>query len=476
MDLDSIIGELRQFDRLRSQVRSLQDQGIKGLTAENYSGSHRDGWIEPGDAVEKALLVYALRKSKYDLGSQKTILAELTIKSLFEVGSFSVAADDHVPVLKAATSLEALAVSPGWGLSSGSMNCLFRIIHEFFNSTDERIGGASSGRAHSPKTAFMTWRCVRAVRALAASFDATANLIQILTIGAKGCTAKVPPTWQSIDNAAAKFREKIFAKKWGNCSLVEINIDNLPESLKMLAEKLNKAADFDFEAVPKTPKTSNSNMDALETDTLETEDFARTMGKLKSLKKTLKNAADKATINTLDDFEKALRDTSAALHKILKGTIPFFRSVFDHELVASTIQPQRVTDAAELIFATAGLACLAAVDQQAMTAALAKIIQLMTNNGRIPSHAPFNVATKGYVLHVAGSEVLHALANLISIAEYPIDVDTCQRMYVHFKDTWSDEHSGWHHEREGSGRECYWWLSALCVDALDTFLTMLDGA
>jgi hypothetical protein len=451
-------------------------QGVKGISHEYKK---RDHWDDPGDAVEKALLLKALRngveptaKIKPELSKIKNELEKYTLNSFFQSGDYRTDSEDRVPVLRAAATLEALSVSPGSSTSSGALAACFRILHSFFAAKPEELtGGARAGNSDAPQTAFITWRCVRSVICFAKTFEATASLVDHL----KNLEAGLPsetPSWAAIAADNRKLLAEIETKKLKQSLLVDPLISNhdpekdtakIQENIRL---KLKAGAKVNL-SIAADNKTS---LEESEGKLL----FNFAYDKSKTLLDELKSKFAKASrLRDLGELADALREMSKLLKLPLTASASYLRYVLDQELVSSVMQPQRVPDAAELAFAAAGLELLDPTEGNRCRAALDKVVRLITDTGRVPSHRPFDTTKKGYVVHVAGMEVYRAFAELAYGVEYPVEFETAERILKYFEDGWKEEYQGWEHERAQT-RTCSWWLSAIGVNALESYARMLD--
>ena len=466
------MADLRRLDFLRRRSMELRKLGIRGIS-QKYE-SPRPHWDVPGDYVEKALLLHALRQvpeALRALRSTRIKLESCKLADFFHCRDFLNPALDRVPVLRAAVILEALAAQPGAALTLGALGAYFRIIYSLYaTKPEELLGGARAGHADVPQTAFVTWRCVRSVLLFAGAFDATATLVDRLAALRAQHPSNIPESWTRVDRQ--------FRALW-----VEVEVAKLREKLLLQLSPNQQFADDAESIIAKLRRTLRAGASVR-------------LASKETIKKELQQGADTAfgfafekcqsalidlqrrfrAASTGGDWAKlaeALRGISQAVNRPLAPAASYLRSVLDHELVSGVMQPQRVPDAAEMIFAAAGLALLDPKDNTPYQAALGKVVRLMTDTGRVPSHRPFDVATKGYVVHVAGVEVFRAFAELAYAVDYNVDVETAQRILTYFSENWREEGGGWRHERDQTGA-CSWWLSALAVDALESYTRMLD--
>ena len=121
--LDEQIADIEKLDDLRRQARKLRQEAIDGLSAESYvprprPAPERDDWEKPGDEVEKAQVLRALRigKAKDRNLVRQTANRQTLVDDLLSIQYKHLTSGhgrDNVPVLRAAHVLQALAEIPG---------------------------------------------------------------------------------------------------------------------------------------------------------------------------------------------------------------------------------------------------------------------------------------------------------------------------------------------------------------------------
>jgi len=484
--LEHDLEEARLLDVMRKQARQLTDNGIKGLFSKQYD-EKRPGWSNPGDYVEKAQLLKVMKQfevKQREIHSDYIRLndalyasvSDLNIVDLFKVGNFINEEEDHVPVLKACSVLETLSHYPQGILSKGALNCYYRILYELniTSNPDEISGGASAGADNVPKTAFVTYRCICAILCFRDAFKKTANaLSELLALDAK--PNAVPDEWWQVDILRAKLQAKttLQSLKGNNLFFTEQDIDKksgqiitgfsvyLTDALKKIDDVLSNIETNSSVHDPVAHKKANESIN--------------------NLVQSLKNFSDAVEKNK-DQPQIVSKIASSMLEGLTDGigitlepAKKFLSSIMDRELALITIDPQRGCDAAELIFAADGFGRLREKwDDKRFYFSLEKVLPLMNNDGRFPSHRPFDVYKKGYVLHVSGAEIIRAVSHLISHTDYTVDPDVLRKFLNFFSETWRDDVKGWRHERDHSKGECAWWLSALSIDTLSSVTQMID--
>ncbi|HEY7307832.1 MAG TPA: ATP-binding protein [Gemmataceae bacterium] len=483
--LETEMDEIRTLSALRDDAIAKRKEGLVGL-GQRTEYKARDGWVDPGDDVEKGILSKVLWKgplpttgatgsSWADLPND---LTRIKVTDLFLPATFATAtiAQDRVPVLRSAVALDALSAIPGQVLSEGALSCYFRIAYELneASNSDQMMGGASAGGRGVPQTAFVTNWCVRAVQSLAGTLENTARMIESFSAFQEPKPAPVPRIWWdqhlhtqelSILTALGQANHRLLAQFNDGGRLAT------EAELKSKLTSVIKDAVSHAGSLASMSGISDVNSFALERAKASCQALRDLLaGSLT----TTGSAGGSSGAVDLGKLKAALVESAKHLRTGLEPSRKYFRQVLDHELVAGVVHSQRTPDAAELLFACDGLSRLGREDGQALGSTLERVASLVTNQGRVPSHRPFDVKEKGYVLHVAGSEVIHTFAELSAREHWPVSANMAQRLLRHFTETWRNEKRGWRHERDDAQGLCQWWLCGLSVLALDAFVDMLD--
>jgi hypothetical protein len=491
--LEAQIDTIRELDALRTRARLLREDGLKTLRKAKYE--KRDNWLPPGDLVERALMIAAWRAEPAPAtphDQEEELLDQITgikLATLFPgpggpktgPGKPALADElqDTVPVLRSALTLHSLAAIPGSVLSEGALSCFFRIVYELNYASGPLavMGGAGAGRSGVPQTAFMTWWCVRALRTFASVFEDTAKLLRHLHALEEQKPECVPPLWWEVHSRNTRLAAGVTASSFGGRLLIGVESPvssatpaavrkAVHEALTNAGTHLGQVQAASKQVLPRWNKAFESELPDVPEPGEEAEyALSRAQWSLNALGNAL-NAADKTVEEKLDAAALCIRGT-------LRKTRPFLRYVLDHELSVEVPHAQRVPDAAELVFAADGLHRMGYEDEQILESALERVASQLTYYGRMPSHTPFDVKAKGYVLHVAAAQVIGAFTALARRLKYRVPVETARKLLRHFTDTWRADAGGWRHERGGAG-PCQWWLSALSVDVLHRLARALD--
>ncbi len=543
--LENDLEEIHRLDSLRKQARDMMKKGLEGLRDKDRDASGvykpgRTGWSDPGDAIDKSIVVntwsefLAADKSDEFRKRQKEeqkYLAELALPHLFHAKSSlgstrkdnepanTKAIDDHVPILRSAQALHTLALIPGLALCDGAINSYFRIAYELnftSNPHEDLLGGASAGARGVPQTAFMTWWCVRSVLAFADAFDATAELMDGVKEVVQPQPSNSPAPWWEGHQKTVQYSATINLRVWEKHALIPIDAAAIGETslltskgVKAIVTTLKTTCTRRAKAIEKLPdldrlrnslrvrrgepiKKANDPKDPVKNDEVDKiiTDFAygkamERVGELKAALKKISEACDNG-VDKMGELVKTLRDAAGSIRETLHPAKQFLRNTLDHELAAEIAQPQRIPDGAEMLFAADALAQLsgkktdeaggsAPADDPGLMSALNTVVPLVTNQGRVPSHRPFDVMEKGYVLHVAGAEVIRVLSDLVRRLKFPVAAVVANKLLRHFSDTWRGDVSGWRHERDGGEGKAQWTFCGLSVLALDSVVRMLDA-
>ncbi|HKP02204.1 MAG TPA: ATP-binding protein [Chthoniobacterales bacterium] len=473
--------QVRILDSLRSKVRKQEKEGYKGLRKRVVRGSEEnDGWIRDGDLIEVALVLSALSDSKkasdsdFQKLSDKLSADSLTLTSL-DPGSFFEhidiqtgklgGTDDHVPVLRAAIILETLSRSFPSAFSSGGFGSYARIVYELYKASepDEMLGGAGPGSDGGAQTAFVTMRCIRAVVSFANMCRDFAELTMAVVDLQEKPLPEMPQEWWDIHanvlKETAAITTKLYVDHWQFLEDGQSHEDKLRKICNLAEEAASKArATIEYYSAEEK-KPSRLGRDKVR------ESFER-------LEKSFTDIAEKT--KQISDLAAPLNAIAKELKEKLRPTSRYLESILDRELASALSQSRRIADGAELLFAVNGLAMLGNVEDARIERVLRAVSEQVTDAGRIPSHRPFDVFAKGYVLHVAAAESIRAFAELTVHAPETITAELVQKLLRHFGTTWQEKAGGWRHERDNENGLCQQWLTVVSLRALQALGRGLD--
>ena len=181
-DLEDHIELLRKLDDARQYSADLRDQGIDVLLESIHKPEEHDITPDFGDWRHETSLVVRALLTRHNQPFTDNEDKEKTrcefIKAMTEHLKKGLTLDkikeSELSVLVAASSLRAMAASPGAIFTKEAMYCYYWIIRELYTAdrSDWNIGGAraapeSSGRV----TAFVTGECVRALLMVATTME-----------------------------------------------------------------------------------------------------------------------------------------------------------------------------------------------------------------------------------------------------------------------------------------------------------------
>jgi len=494
--LEDEIDDLLELDRCRERAEALLKQGFEGLTGERYDTT-RSGWTVPGDLIERGLLVRCLVPWKLKGELEKSAAGDETFRaaldSLLEIDldpprspgaldSFGHPERDKIPVFRAATVLRALSATGTHALSEAGLRCLLCIVRELHtpNAPNWTVGGArgddTPGADKGPETAFMTLRCVQAVLELADLLDRTREYLR-----AAGKPAAVDTQTVDADAwAQALGRWTTVDEERRQLSLEITRVHQIPNLACGLENHGDEATAFVARIVAQAQEFMRAQLEcALQSPPNERKE--------ETASGTSHRLGDKESLWTkfllvfdadASDVEMWLSSSATALRDLLTPSARYLSDALDHQISETHVRVGSTCDVAEMIFAAYGVGLLSsgwsgdAWDDPRFATVLEVIKATLTDDGRVPSQSPFDVAGKGYVLTVASIEVSSSLAQLLTEIDYRPEAAAARKILRLFEST-RTKNGGWRHERNAGGT-CDWWLSALAVDALRDVTRMLN--
>jgi hypothetical protein len=401
--LDTAIDRLADLDALRHLAGKYQEAALQALTAKPYAGG-RDGWANPGDLVEVALLLRALavartRSLMHDNSHDKTWnatrntlvekLKALKSSDLFEKG------DDEVPMLRTARCMQALVLA-GEAFSCTGLRCYYRIVRELYSADapDWSTGGARASD-EAASTAFVTGECVRAVLTLVRTFEATARYLKMISDwSARLSDTRIPAMWLSqeheryrvalwtglaehryktlhaLDGPSRPSDTEAFVAALPTKLLTAINadLDNIRSAIKDCQDwhdGRENAKDTQAKATERAKRKAQlkakANVAATERRAgfhhLDAHDFAvSVLADAAAYATEVKEALEPATTNW-KRAANAFTEGAAEIRRVLHPAEYFLESVLDREL-ANAADPRRQADFPELSFAAASYGAL----------------------------------------------------------------------------------------------------------------------
>ena len=199
--LEHQIPDLQEFDSLRKRALGMRKDGLTFISKAYKKGGE---WADPGDFVEKSLLLHALREcpdALKKLSSMRHRLENYDPLDFFKTGVFLPAkAGSAFPFLRAAVMLEALVSNPGSSLSFGWNGALifgFSVLFKMQSRTSYwAVRDQEAPTRQAAETAFYDMAVrARGTIILADSFDydAAALVKKLLDSKKDEIRSKFPP-------------------------------------------------------------------------------------------------------------------------------------------------------------------------------------------------------------------------------------------------------------------------------------------
>jgi len=527
--IEERIADIEQLDQLRQSARMFQQDAIEALTTTTYLPQPRNqktdkwkqwkrdvvrqGWREPGDDVEKAMMLQALLKaqankqghSENQQRSRDNLVQDLlriTVADCNKTENVNPGESlDNVPIMRCALVLQALKAS-GRGLTRAALACFYRIVVEL----GEVVGptwsiGAARASADAPASAFITGECARALIALEDALLQTAEVAELVGLEKKRINERSSeiPVWAEQEEA---FRAMAFYASLTPLLphlAIELpsgllrRIHGLGENRTTPAELASLVNDFETEltaALNHIPSAADIlSLDAPASAVTPTRSIARFVAHGQAT--AAHNSAQFAVTKLIEGLKDEpagitggarvalnLKEGARFVHDLLDPVTRFAETIIDREVARP--QLSLPLDGAELVFAACLFGRLSDWQQPKVKSALQIARQLLTPNGRLMSLQPFNVQGRGYRLNVATLEVTRRLAELAANVATELDPAFVEKVMRPFEDTRvpgrDDTNRGWMMDPRGHLPQSEWWVTALAVDALGKVIEMLNAA
>jgi hypothetical protein len=492
--LDEQIADIEKLDDLRRQARKLRQEAIDVLSAESYvprprPAPERDDWEKPGDEVEKAQVLRALRigKAKDRNLVRQTANRQTLVDDLLSIQYKHLTSGhgrDNVPVLRAAHVRQALAEIPGLVFSPTAMACFCRIVQELNDVADPAwTAGAARADKKSIATAFVTGECARALLALEDALRQTED------------AAKLLMTAEARADVLAK-DDNVWAKREGDrlrrslevslAALPHVMIETVTDQGKLkeepagLRKKIESAlsrmgnAQVIMGNRPKPPgpypAKAPDRMRAIVSSNLEHAANVIAWDALDRLHKALRPAAGSDLISRLDKGAQVIRDLLGSIEQFAESTI-------DRQIAAASQYLSVPVDGAELVFAANLLGLVSSWKRPKIRAAYEVLYPLLSSNGRLLSIKPFDLDSDGYRLNVATLEVTRRFADLIAHLDVEPEPEFVTRLMLPLEYTRTPgppAKSGWTNDPPRREPKSLWWLTAIAAGTLESVVHMLD--
>jgi hypothetical protein len=491
-NFDEQIGDIEKLHEWRQRALSLQKDAIEVLSKRQYRANQQD-WQDPGDLVEKALMLHALRRDPGKSGQRVEL-----IKTLIAITptDWDVALQgddpesDRVPIFRAASAMQALVEIPKYALSRASLCCFYRIVRELYEVVSPNwAAGAARAEESASASAFVTGECARALLALERALLRTADAATLLGKAAARRSSEPDNAseWSKQDRLLRAESLRVSLEILRPNLIVHLSPDGTDEPSLLFIE-LARAFKLD-------PDIKVSDLECAAADDRETDKLVKAskeasrkiacnavsqllgaVQKIAGLETTIARTPSDAG----EEIASTLRTAAQEVRRLLAPVERFASSVIDRELAAASPHLGREVDAAELVFAATAFGQLSGWEHPKVSAALKLVNKLLSPDGRLLSLRPFDIGIKGYRLHVATIEVTRRLAELVANVDIEPEPQFVDRLMRPFSDTRAFSSSGsargWATDPPGPERKSEWWVTALAADALEAVVHMLDEA
>ena len=495
--LDDEIADIEKLDEYRRQARKLRQEAIDVLSAKPYG--YRQNWEVPGDDVEKAQVLRALKigTAKNRENQQQSCTDLIEKLSLIDRGDAAVAADappdarqgsDNIPVLRCAYVLQAFSETPGHVLSKAALRCFFRVAQELNEIVHPTwVAGAARGDKDSLATAFVTGECARALLALETALLQTAAAAEILgKVAAQEEAIASYGRWGKQEQELQDYALNVSLQALPRL-IVEVKRDN--GKLHATAQELLDAIAVEMGKIPAASDIADATDETYQHSGRILSVACNAFGKAardvaesaldqmhKSLSAGIK--ADNAEARGRDISDR-LKRGAAIVRDLLLPIEQFAESTIDRQIAAASPQLSVPVDGAELVFAATLFGLLTDWKRPKVRAAYQILYPLLSANGRLLSIRPFDLDSKGYRLNVATLEITRRLADLVANLEVEPEPDFVARLMLPLEYTRAPGDpavSGWINDPPAREPKSLWWLTSVAAGALDSTVRMLDKA
>jgi hypothetical protein len=389
---------------------------------------------------------------------------------------------DHVPVVRAAKALCALAAAPDSAFSGSVMYFMYVIVREIFlpRRPDWVVGGAGAGDGLSPN-GFVTWQCVRAVSDFQSALRQTAELIQEIAVLVKSSerfrtvyeSGKEPEKtssqrtvqseWESVDEArmALSFKttvnllranialrlKSLDALETGNAETVEKFIagirKDLIDDLKQHRGRFSRA----FRALKTFRRTEESlhssdprkrrqvRIKVRETMSPHLIAHQTVWDAGQCAKRAAECFTETPNLEELDKLATEFLNAADSFDALLKTVHAHVSRALDTQLAAATLPSKAFEwDPGEMAFAAAAYVETAEVDSRVRRAAQ-HLLDIMGESGVFPLGNPVRTTQHQYTLHAHNAEIIRAVAAVLEKAhDVPFTPGHAERMLAYFYD------------------------------------------
>jgi hypothetical protein len=539
--LEDAIDDLVALDALRKEIAELRGQAIDFLLGEAQEKSRiaaPKDVIGPATAVAAIQLAVKQRLREPPDREIEELIHELRNLSLRRLLRSDPRGDPHggkVPLLVAARTLRALALTPGEALSRPALCCYYRIARELYTPTAPHFmtGGVRAGE-RGMATAFQTGECVVAVLAVTHVLESTAEVFEAIErwISAVRVVENeaVPQGWREQEltrlqrvlgcELASRGRElgfagealgilKKHATKDAEILLRERIAGHIAQIEKQFVAAIAECKKERKSEVTPPKVTEYSRLRAGESENPPsrrmTSDQMEAMRRSIPLRTERSASAHYQALRALQDGKRVaenvvkalhganwraaaveLRNEIARVHHVLRPARHFLKSVLARELAeASSDDLHHSCDYPELAFAASAYGLLrygrrrlddpkTTWDHVHLRMAAKVLAARLGTHGLFPVGRPLTVDSWGNRLEVVGAEVTCAMSELLRNVDGCLEPEVVRKMLRLFADTRDPATGGWGFEQVPPPVGAEYWTSALCATALHSMMAMVD--
>ena len=518
--LEEAIADIEKLDQLRYRARSLREQAVDALTAKAYlpqprdltlreawkanAAILRDGWRDPGDDVEKAMLLHQLDSKHNSLRNTiRTDLLGISTDDCYKTEDDDPPSDalDNVPIMRCALVLQALTAD-GCALKPAALACFSRIVTELaeVSAPTWSVGGARASKA-AMASAFITGECGLALLALRDAMRHTADAADLIATERASIAAlrSEVPVWHEQEltrramtlYASLSVLQPHLVVRLPDDALTPLRRFGLGETapatlaaLDTSIAALDSAVEACLGGIPiastllrpdlASPAITDPPVKIL-TDHLTTAANHTARDIVTRLVDALNNAATPTASETR--VGRNLREGERIVTGLLEPIARFAESTIERELARPRLG--LAVEGPELVFAACLLGRISGWQQPKLRTAFELACELLTSDGHLPGFQAFNIRRQGYRLTVATLEVTRRLSELaghVAIEIAPAFVETLMRPLEDTRAPGTDlKQRGWMTDPRGREAKSEWWVTSLAVEALDMVIAMLDA-
>jgi ATPase family associated with various cellular activities (AAA) len=493
--LDDEIADIEKLDELRRQARKLRQDAIDVLSAKPYG--FRQNWEVPGDDVEKAQVLRALKigtaknKGMQQQSSQNLIreLSSIPVPDDPDGTGDTLRGSDNIPVLRCAYLLQAFSETPGLVLSEAALTCFYRVAQELNEIVHPTwVAGAARGDKDSLATAFVTGECARALLALEGALLQTATAAEMLgkvaaheeAIAGFGRWAEQEKQFQyyALNVSLATLPRLIIEVPRDNKGRLTATAQSLLDEIAGVLRRTPSALEIAGAVDDTSPDSDRILRVVCDAFAKAARDVAaRALDLMHTALSTASPGADPGAQGR--EIADNLKRGAAIVRDLLLPIEQFAESTIDRQIAAASPHLAVPVDGAELVFAATLLGLLTDWKRPKVRAAYEILYPLLSANGRLLSIRPFDLDSKGYRLNVATLEITRRLADLVANIEVEPEPDFVTRLMLPFEYTRAPGDpavTGWTNDPPPREPKSLWWLTSVAAGALDSTVRMLDKA